>query len=251
MSEVDEIRMRIRMRIWKTLQEKGLALPPYPVEGRIPNFKGAVEAARKLSKLPEWIRATVVKVNPDSPQRPVRMLALKEGKVLVMPTPRIKSGFLLLDPSRIPASHYQKASTIRGAFKYGVLLKSLSDVERRLGRVDFIVEGSVAVDRQCNRLGKGEGYGDIEYALLYLIGKVDEKTPVATTVSDLQIVDSIPVKPHDLPLDIIVTPSRVYRCPESWKRRPKGLVLESLRRHKVEEIPLLREALTKYYGEHM
>ncbi len=241
---IDEVRAEIRRRVWRTLKESGVALPPFPVEGRIPNFRGTREAALLLSKLPEWVRAKTVKVNPDSPQRHVRELALREGKILVMPTPRIRRGFLILDPSRIPRTRIREASTIKGAFRHGILLPNLDDVEMRMPPIDLIVEGSVAIDMECNRLGKGEGYGDLEYALLLLLGKVSENTPVATTIHDLQLVERIPVKPHDLPVDIVVTPSRVKRC--SKRPRPKGIVLESLTEEKVREIPLLREALRKY-----
>ena len=245
MSSVDELRAAIRERVWRLLEERGVARPPFPVRGRIPNYAGAREAALLLAGLPEWRRARTVKVNPDSPQRYVRLQALREGKILVMPTPRIRRGFLLLDPSLIPREAYGRASTIRGAFRYGRLLDSLDIIESGLPPIDFIVEGSVAVDRRCNRLGKGEGYGDLEYALLYLLGKAGEETPVATTVHELQIVEEIPSKPHDLPLDIVVTPRRVYRCPR--RERPRGLVLSSLSEEKVREIPILREALRRYY----
>ena len=245
-ADIDGLRAMIRERVWRLLVERGEALPPFPVKGRIPNFRGAKEAAEKLAKTPEWHRARTLKVNPDSPQRHVRFRALTEGKLLVMPTPRIRRGFLVLDPKLIPTDKYREASTIRGAFRYGRLLPTLAKVEEELPEIDLIVEGSVAVDHECNRLGKGEGYGDLEYAILYLTGKAGEKTPVATTVSELQIVERIPPKPNDLPLDIVATPRRVFRCNTSH-RRPKGLVLEALTLDKVKEIPLLREALNKYY----
>lgn len=244
--DIDTIRARIREEVWRLLEEKGEARPPFPVRGRIPNFRGAQEAARRLASTEEWARARTVKVNPDSPQRPVRYLALTQGKTVIMPTPRIRQGFILLDPRTIPRRLLRRASTIRGAFSLGRLLPGLEDIEKHMPRIDLIVEGSVAVDRECNRLGKGEGYGDLEYALLLLAGKVGEETPVATTISDLQIVDRIPPKPHDLPLDIVATPTRLIRCPR--RPRPRGLVVESLTPEKVREIPLLREAIRKYLG---
>jgi len=242
LDEIVRLRARIRDEVWSRLEREGVALPPFPVKGRIPNFRGALEAARRLAGLPEWRDARTVKVNPDSPQRHVRLTALREGKTLIMPTPRLRSGFLLLDPKIIPPRLYSRAATIRGAFKYGVLLKTLDDLSR-MPHIDFIVEGSVAVDRNCNRLGKGEGYGDIEYAILSTTGKVDCDTPIATTVSDLQIVENIPRMPHDVPVDIIVTPSRVIRCSNSCAGRPSGILLESLEERKIREIPLLRELL--------
>jgi len=57
---------------------------PRPVHHRIPNFKGSAKAGERLAELPEFINAKVVKVNPDTPQKSVRVAALRSGKILVM-----------------------------------------------------------------------------------------------------------------------------------------------------------------------
>jgi 5-formyltetrahydrofolate cyclo-ligase len=235
----------IRRMVWELMLKEGVALPPLPPFGRIPNFKGADLAARKLSELEEWRRAKVVKINPDSPQRPVRIKALSEDKVLLMPTPRIRSGFILLDPSTIPKSAISEASTIRGAFRWGRVLKDVDSLIEEVRKVDLIVEGSVAVDVYGNRLGKGEGYGELEYAILLELGIIDRNVPIVTTVHDIQVLSHpIPRDPYDIPVDIIVTPTKVIRVRRRGSR-PKGLILELLPEHKVREIPILREVVER------
>src|SRR5206468_8465652 len=83
----DAEKQRVRERVWTQLTESGAALFP-GARGRIPNFRGAAAAADRLAGTPEWKRARVVKCNPDSPQRPVRLRALREGKVVYMAVPR-------------------------------------------------------------------------------------------------------------------------------------------------------------------
>ena len=228
----------VRRHVWKILREKGAALPPFPIEGRIPNFKGAKETTERLTSTPEWKRASVVKVNPDSPQRWVRLKALEEGKLLIMPTPRIRQGFLLLDPSKIPKRLYSKASTIRGAFIYGMKLDTV-DKLLNINNIDLIVEGSVAVDEEGRRIGKGEGYGDIEYGILSELSLVGN-APVYSTVHDLQVLPPpIPQDPWDVPLNASFTPSRELRF--ETPKRPKGILWNLLDPKKLEEIPLLRE----------
>ena len=235
----------VRRYVWRVLKERGVAAPPFPIEGRIPNFKGAKEAAERLASTPEWMRAGTVKVNPDSPQRWVRMKALEEGKVLLMPTPRIRQGFLLLDPSKIPKDQYAKASTIRGAFKYGTRLNTI-DKLLKLTKLDLIVEGSVAVDTEGRRVGKGEGYGDIEYGILSELGLVDD-TPIFTTVHDLQVLPPpLPQDPWDVPLNASFTPSKEIRF--RGLKRPKGIIWELLNPKKLEEIPLLRELKARTFN---
>ncbi len=199
-------KQEIRELIWKRLEEENIALFPRPVYGRIPNFKGADKAASNLAKCKEFKEAEIIKVNPDSPQYKVREIALRQEKKVLVPTPRLRGDFFLLDPTRISSSDIPKASRISGFEKYGIMV-SLESIER----VDFIVAGSVAVDLNGNRVGKGEGYSELEFGILRELGKVDENTPIATTVHDIQIVNEVPSEPFDVPIDIIATPTRLIR----------------------------------------
>jgi len=74
------------------MEEKNIATFPKPIYQRIPNFVGAEKAAQNLRGLPEYKLARVIFCNPDSPQRPVREMVLRDGKMPVMATPRLKQG---------------------------------------------------------------------------------------------------------------------------------------------------------------
>ncbi|MEM4513078.1 MAG: 5-formyltetrahydrofolate cyclo-ligase [Ignisphaera sp.] len=235
-----EIKDRIRRRIWDLLEEKNVTLFPKPIYHRIPNFIGADIVAAKLSSLDIFKEAKVIKINPDSPQRFVRYLALSQNKIIVMPTPRIRNGFLVLNPSKIPRDKLWDASSISGAYRYGVTTKPWD-----LPKIDLVVIGSVAVNPRGARLGKGEGYAELEYAILRMLCKVGEETLVVTTVHDLQIVyDDIPVEPYDVNVDIIVTPKNtIYVDPRPPK--PRGIFWDLLPEQKLREIPILRELRDK------
>lgn len=234
-AEVKEEKAQIREGIWRRLEEERLAAFPRPIRGRIPNFKGAAAAAERLAALPEFQRARTVKVNPDSPQLPVRRLVLRSGKLLLMPTPRLREGFILLDPSRLQSSQLQRAASISGAFELGRLI-GLDE----LPAIDLIVVGGVAIASNGGRLGKGEGYAELEYATLRQLGLIDASVPVATTVHDVQLVDSVPVEAFDVPVDIVVTPTRVLRTRSSLPK-PAGILWDRLEPHRLEEMPILKE----------
>jgi 5-formyltetrahydrofolate cyclo-ligase len=80
-------------------------------------------------------------------------------------------------------------------------------------KIDLVVIGSVAVDRFGRRIGKGEGFADLEFAMgASHHGAVSADTVVITTVHDIQVFDELPPKlfeAHDLPVDVIVTPTEV------------------------------------------
>ncbi len=226
----------IRNRIWRILEERNIAEFPRPVYGRIPNFKGSDLTCEKIRELEEYKRARVVKVSPDSPQRRIRELCLKDGKILIMPTPRIRNGFLLLDPERIPPYAYREASTISGAYRWGVPVKPWD-----LPKIDLVIVGSVAVDKRGIRIGKGEGYAELEWGILAECGKVSKNTPIITNIHDLQVIDEeIPYDIYDLPVDIVVTPTRVIRT-SPIKEKPDGIYWDLLPEKKLREIPILQE----------
>ncbi|MDW8039816.1 MAG: 5-formyltetrahydrofolate cyclo-ligase [Nitrososphaerota archaeon] len=197
---IREEKQRLREKIWREMEESGVAAFPLPCWGRIPNFVEAERAAERLRQLEEWRKAKVVFVNPDSPQRKVRENALKDGKILIMASPRLQKGFILIEPSKVRGKEHI-ASTIKGAFKYGFTVQDFP-------KPDLIVEGSVAVDLEGHRLGKGSGYGDTE---IEIIKKRFGDVPVATTVHDMQVVEKVPFEAKDEKVSIIVTPTKIIR----------------------------------------
>jgi len=225
----------LRMNIWTTMEKRGIATFPRPCFGRIPNFVGSFEAAKLLCRSRSFKKAEVVFVNPDSPQKYVRERALRDGKILIMPTPRLREGFLLLDSSKIPESKVREASTIKGAFKYGV--KTVFPPSNL--HVDLKVVGSVAVSTKGARLGKGGGYSDLEYAILKELKLIDELTPIVTTVHPIQIIERIPMTRHDVPVDVIFTPRDVLKTDRRYER-PKGIYWEYISTEMIEKIPILR-----------
>ena len=217
------------------MEERNVARFPRPVFNRIPNFEGADEAAHRLQNLKVFHDARVIKVNPDSPQKPVRESVLSNGKILITPTPRLKSGFLLLNSKSIPRSAFSYASTIQGASEYGKQI-DLTD----LPKVDLIIVGSVAVSLAGARIGKGGGYSEIECGILRELNLISANTPIATTVHEVQITEKIPTEEHDIPIDIIATPERIIETRTKYPR-PKGIFWEKVTEKMLQDIPILKE----------
>jgi 5-formyltetrahydrofolate cyclo-ligase len=226
----------LRERVWKQLERRRVARFPLPVAGRIPNFRGAEAAAARAATLPEWTRARRLKCNPDAPQRALRLRALREGKLVFMAVPRLTAQrcFLRLDPVRL-GGRLREAATIGGAARLGEAVGP-----EALGRIDLVVAGSVAVNRRGARVGKGGGYSDLEFALARAVGAVDERTPVLTTVHGLQVLSAdIPMTPHDVPIDLIVTPERVIRTRPAFPR-PSGIRWAELSPAQLAAMPVLQ-----------
>ncbi|MEA1931518.1 MAG: 5-formyltetrahydrofolate cyclo-ligase [Euryarchaeota archaeon] len=223
----------LRERIWDFLESEGIARFPFPPHGRIPNFENHREAADRLADTEAWQQASTLKCNPDAPQLPVRRRALRDGKTVYMAVPRLRDEqpFLRLDPDEV--DDIDAATTVSGSSKHGIPV----DPEA-MPHIDLIVAGSVAIDETGSRVGKGEGYSDLEFAVLRGFDRVDDATTVATTVHDCQLVEGIETDRHDVPLDLIVTPTRTIET-ESTGRRPEGLYWADIDTEMIAEIPVL------------
>jgi 5-formyltetrahydrofolate cyclo-ligase len=228
-------KQELREHVWDTLEDSGEARFPYPPHGRIPNYAGAADAAERLSDLPAWKEADVIMANPDSPQLPVRRAALRQGKIVYMAVPRLRDEkcFLRLDPREIDDS--DNPATISGSSEAGI---PVSPTEMQ--RVDLIVSGSVAVNPKGVRVGKGEGYSDLEFAILSECEIVDDDTVTTTTVHELQITsEDVSSEDYDVSMDYIFTPSRTIQT-DSSTTKPSKLKWDNISNEKISEIPILR-----------
>lgn len=226
----------IRHKVWTRVSAAGVVRFP-GAHGRIPNFVGAERAAKLLGQLTIWKRAKVVKFDLAAPQLALRRAALRDGKIVYLPLPGLRSErcFLELDPARLGRNAWRAAS-LRGALRYGRPL-----APHELHPIDLVLVGSVAVSRQGARVGRGRGAADLEYALLRRAGKVREYTPIVTTVHPLQVVDDrIAMRAHDIPIDFLITPDQVVAAPSLYPR-PRGILWDLLADERIRAIPALRK----------
>lgn len=246
-AEFDKLRTpwkwEIRKRMWDFMEDNDIAQFPRPVHHRIPNFVGAEQAAGRLAQLDEFRTANIIKVNPDTPQRSVRHAVLAQGKILLTPQPRLRTGFFsTIDMAALPNTKVQieDCITSAGVAKWGTPV-TLDDKYT----VDLVVVGSTAVCPTTGaRVGKGEGFAELEWGILSEQGNLDaSRTIVVTTVHDCQVVNDMPfgqLTQHDVPVDIIVTPTQVIRVPNRAPK-PSGVFWELLSPQKLAQIRVLRQ----------
>ncbi|XP_068941709.1 methenyltetrahydrofolate synthase domain-containing protein isoform X2 [Petaurus breviceps papuanus] len=231
-------KQEIREKIWDYMEAQNIADFPRPVHHRIPNFKGSYEACQNIRQLKAYSRIQEVKVDPDKPLEGVRLIVLQGRKTLLVPTPRLRTGLFnrIVPPPGATKEILRKCATSQGVKNYSVPIGLDSRV-----LVDLIVVGSVAVSEKGWRIGKGEGYADMEYAMMVSMGAVREETPVVTIVHDCQVID-IPEEllgDHDLTVDCILTPSRVI-VTSCTRPKPRGIIWSMITEEMMERIPILK-----------
>ncbi|NNM87234.1 MAG: 5-formyltetrahydrofolate cyclo-ligase [Phycisphaerae bacterium] len=76
-----------------------------------------------------------------------------------------------------------------------------------LGQIDLVVVPGIAFDRRGYRLGRGKGFYD-----RFLSQKELRAVRMALCFQEQVLPQDLPVEPHDIPMNMIVTDETVIRC---------------------------------------
>lgn len=205
----------------------------------IPDFEGSEAALGQLLALPVYKSSRFVFITPDNCLEELRAQALRDGKTILVPTYGIRRGFVKLEPSDVPRGSEEYASWLDGMERFGAHV-SLAEIQQ-LGQLDFLITGGSVINREGIRFGKGHGFFDLEWAMMFKIGAADVTTPVIAFVHDCQVADvRLEPSPFDTVCDLIITPSLVIEV-EKPSKPTGGVMWEKLAPGMMEDIPPLRE----------
>lgn len=128
--------------------------------------------------------------------------ALASGKRIVVPYCIVETNqlelFLLEDMSEL----------VEGAYKIlepKAELRGLPNKRVQPDELDLVMVPGTAFDPRGGRMGQGKGYYD------RLLAHVRPDAPLVAIAFDCQIFDEIPVAPHDVFMDLVLTESRVLK----------------------------------------
>jgi len=206
----------------------------------IADFQGSEQATERLIRHSCYKNANFVFITPDNCLEFLRYRALQEGKKILMTTYSIRRGFWLLDPATIPQDRWLYAATLDGMERHGKPL-TLVEIKAHLPNLDCMITGTGAINEDGVRFGKGHGFFDAEWGMLYRIGKITTATPSAAVVHDCQVLnEALYPEIFDTVADVIFTPTRTIEVVNAHKPTC-GIVWELLDAHMLETIPPLQE----------
>ncbi len=181
----------IKASLRSTTREKLKALAP--TERGLFSF----EARALLEKQPVWQNAKTILFFAPLPDEldiwPSLAVASSAGKQVFLPR-------FLTDTKSYTACHVKTPDTDLRLGQFGIREPAESCPEIPLNRLDLILVPGVAFDLHGRRLGRGKGFYD------RLLAAVRGTT--CGVAFDEQIVNEVPVEPHDVVLNCILTPSR-------------------------------------------
>ena len=231
----------IRQRIWSKLHDVAKPDTRFHLNFNevIPDFEGSEQATDRIVEMSAYKTCTYAFITPDNCLVDLRRRMIEAGIPFVMSTYGIYRGFRLLEPAMVPPGAELYAAWLDGLEHFGRPI-TLEEVAAR-GRFDFMVTGASAVSLDGVRFGKGHGFFDLEWGMFTDIGIVDEATPVAAVVHDVQVVeDKLYPSPTDIIVDLIATPTRLIKV-ERRAPRPRGIKWELLDPEQIAATPPLLE----------
>ncbi|MDP2733141.1 MAG: 5-formyltetrahydrofolate cyclo-ligase [Hoeflea sp.] len=231
----------VRERVWSELRK--VAVPDsrfhYDFGEFIADFEGGEAAVARLIDHSFYRDSSFIFITPDNCLDRLRLQALIDGKTILMTTYSIKRGFWILDPKVIAPELYLYASTLDGMERIAKPV-SLREIQQ-MPPIDFMVTGTGAINHEGVRFGKGHGFFDAEWGMLYQLGRITTATPSAAVVHDCQVLDeTLTPDVYDTVADVIFTPTRTISVDNPHKPTC-GIIWDRLDPHMLATIPPLRE----------
>ncbi|KAH8295192.1 hypothetical protein KR018_008449 [Drosophila ironensis] len=237
---IEPTKRSLRVQTWKKIREGKVGIRFNNIFNRIPAFVDADKAAALLINEEEFKKAEHIKVNIDRALHDFKEQALLADKSVYLPSTRDSSALCLKVDVPTDATEEQKKEALR----VQDIQKFRSEIGLDNGlKLDMVVIGSVVVSRDGYRIGRGNGFADLDIGLLIEIGAITPQTVIATIVHDLQVLDTLPLnlfQKYDTPVDIIVTPTEVIRVAKRLPR-PNGVFWELLSERRLKILPVLQQ----------
>jgi 5-formyltetrahydrofolate cyclo-ligase len=158
---------------------------------------------QRLASLPEYVRSVTVMgyvhMRDEVRTRSFLPEILKHGKRLVVPycVGDELALFCLRDLDELALSTF-------GILEPKPKLQAQADRRIDVGQIDLVMVPGVAFDRRGGRVGHGKGYYD------RLLRRARPDTALIGLAFECQLFAEIPMQPHDVFMDKVITETAVY-----------------------------------------
>lgn len=168
-------------------------LPAVELDGRGAGLRDVAAGLPLLISASGRRVAAYVSVGSEPGTQPLLDGLRRAGVAVLLP--------VLTDRGALDWAPYQGPGLLR-AGRHGLLEPTGPLLgEDAFSSADLVLVPALAVDRAGHRLGRGGGYYD------RALGHVPDETPVLAVVYAEEVLDEVPVEPHDRPVGGALTPT--------------------------------------------
>ena len=163
----------------------------------------SLDVCHQLQDTPEFRRAETIMLFLSMEQEvetsTLVLQAWKEGKTVALP--RVRWAEREIEPVAIKSLDTSPNPSMQG------LRDPAGGTPISLARIDLVAVPGLAFDRRGYRLGRGKGFYD-----RFLSKKDFHGLRIALCFQEQLLEDLLPVEPHDMPMNMIVTDQKILRC---------------------------------------
>ncbi|GLI34231.1 5-formyltetrahydrofolate cyclo-ligase [Desulforhabdus amnigena] len=189
-------------------------------------YNGTGKVAERIRRIDDYRNSKNILVSLHPSLRQTCLNVLADQKKLLIPTPGLQKGFMLVSPTSVPPQKRKLAIRPIPNNPFG---RKMPYEEPFQGLVDLIITEAFLLGRDGTRMGDGSGHLDIQCAILSSLGWLSPDVRVLAVADDRQIVPSVPVEKTDVRIHWIVTPTQVlaashdepFSCEISWEKLSK------------------------------
>ncbi len=165
--------------------------------------KRSLDVCQLLAGTPEFRRAETIMLFLSMEQEvetsTLVLQAWKEGKTVALP--RVRWEQRQIEPVAIKSLETSPNPAAQG------LRDPVGGTPISLARIDLVALPGLAFDQRGYRLGRGKGFYD-----RFLAQKEFKGLRIALCFHEQILADLLPVEPHDVPMNMIVTDRKILRC---------------------------------------
>lgn len=232
-----------RIKIWEELRKVGKPDSRFHWDFAefIADYQGSDQGAELIRGMELYQNASVIFITPDNNMRKLREYAFMDKKVILMTTYGINRGFHVIRPGAVPEGKEEVASTLDGIEEYMTPM-TLQEIKEEFNHVELLFTGASAMTPSGIRFGKGHGYFDLEWAMMWEMSLVDLSSVCFGLGHDCQVVDAdVEPAPYDTVVDYIVTPSKIVKTEKVQEKPTLGILWDKLEEGMFDNIPPLQE----------
>ena len=189
------------------------------------------KTAENLRKQDIYRRSSTLFVSPAPQLSQIRINALLDGKLLLMPGPALKKGFYRLKPYTLSFTDLGHAVSLKGIEMFGTLLHASGLAKLH---IDLALTDCLAIDPEGGRLGMGTGFFDLAMGILGELGAADSETEFGAVGVAEQLVDTIlPQDSWDVKMNFFLQSQELHMF--TADKQQTGVVWEVLEERQIRK----------------
>lgn len=165
--------------------------------------------SEKIRRCPFYAKSLCVFVSPHPLLHQTCLNILADQKLLILPSPKIQTGFYALSPHAIPVR--QRQIVLRRLGGKNPLTPKIDYTRGPEKKIDLLLTAPLTAGVDGSMLADGQGHFDLQYAILDTLGWLTADAGIAALLADDFFLRLSPIDTSDILAHHVVTPTQTIK----------------------------------------